>query len=99
MMDRRRFLGAGAALAAAWPVFAHADGPRRGGTLKCIAPEPASFEVKTTLVPSGRPTPLKVLGAMFRCTMKLTPTSVVKFTGTSPPVESWKVCWVALMTV
>lgn len=45
MMDRRRFLGAGAALAAAWPVFAHADGPRRGGTLKCIAPEPASFDV------------------------------------------------------
>ena len=46
-MDRRRFLfaGAGAALAATRPAPARADGPRRGGTLKCIAPEPWSFDV------------------------------------------------------
>ena len=46
-MERRRFLfaGAGAALAAAWPDPARADAPRRGGTLKCIAPEPWSFDV------------------------------------------------------
>ncbi|HKZ07909.1 MAG TPA: ABC transporter substrate-binding protein [Methylomirabilota bacterium] len=44
-MDRRWFLGATATLAAAWPALARADGPRRGGILKCIAPEPTSFDV------------------------------------------------------
>jgi peptide/nickel transport system substrate-binding protein len=49
-MRRRGFLGlgAGAALVAAWPHGARAGGTRRGGSLKCIAPEPVSLDVHAT---------------------------------------------------
>jgi peptide/nickel transport system substrate-binding protein len=46
VIDRRRFLRVGAAgtLAAGVPSHAWAESPRRGGTLKCIGPEPSGFD-------------------------------------------------------